>query len=93
MKRKKNLFDCSQLCDEEMASIAVRLHVMTGCDSISSFFGKGKKGIWKNLLRNKEKGISLLKDLTIDSMRQFTIQFIYNNDNTSSDLTEMRENK
>ena len=65
---------------------------MTGCDSISSFFGKGKKGVWKNVLTNKGEGISLLKDLTIDSMRQFTIQFIYN-DNTSSNLTEMREKK
>ena len=86
------MFDCSQFCDEEMASIAVRLHIMTRCDSISSFFGKGKKGVWKNVLRSKGKGISLLKDLTIDSMRQFTIQFIYN-DSTSSNLTEMGKNK
>ena len=43
IKRKKGIFDCSQLCDPAMAEVIVRLHVITGCDTVSSFYGVGKK--------------------------------------------------
>ena len=49
IRRKKGIFDCKKLCNPEMAEIVVRLHVMTGCDSVSSFFGIGKKTVWKIL--------------------------------------------
>lgn len=41
IKRKKSTFDAKELVSAEMAAVIVRFHVMTGCDSISSFFGKG----------------------------------------------------
>ena len=91
IKRKKGIFDCAALCDEEMASIAVRFHVMTGCDSISSFFGRGKKSVWNNVKKSID-GISMLKEMSDDSMRKFVIKHIYN-DNKSETLAEMRKTK
>ena len=43
VKRKKEIIDCKILCPREMAKIVVPLHVATGCDAVSSFFGIGKK--------------------------------------------------
>ena len=65
---------------------------MTGCDAVSSFFGKGKKGIWKNVIKDKDNAINLLKELSVDSLRKFIIQFVYN-DKISKTLTEMRESR
>ena len=42
LKRKKSIFDCKQLTSVDMANIIIPLHIMTGCDSISSFFGIGR---------------------------------------------------
>ena len=74
-----------------MTGIAVRLHVMTDCDSISSFFGKGKKCIWKQVEKSKEAQ-DLLRDLSEDSLRKFTIRYIYS-DKGSESLAEMRRKK
>ena len=41
IKRKKAIFDAKCLTTAEMSKVIIRFHVMTGCDSISSFFGKG----------------------------------------------------
>ena len=48
IKQKKGVFDCKQLCTEDMASIAVRVYVMSGIESVSSFLGRGKNtsGQW-----------------------------------------------
>ena len=41
LKRKKSIFNGKELASVEMANIIVRFHIMTGCDSISSFFSEG----------------------------------------------------
>ena len=43
IKRKKGIFNAKCLTTQEMAKSIIRFHVMTGCDSISSFFGQGKQ--------------------------------------------------
>ena len=89
IKRKKGIFDCAQLCDPAMAAVIVRLHVMTGCDSVSSFFGVGKKTVWKNVVSSQEAK-DLLREFTDEAMIKFIIRFIYN-DKKSLTLADMRK--
>ena len=42
LKRKKIIVDCGRLCSPEMTKIIIPLHVISGCDSVSSFYGKGE---------------------------------------------------
>ena len=46
-------FDCRTLCSLNMSGIRVKLHVDTGCDAISSFFGQGKKSVMKLFLKTE----------------------------------------
>ena len=89
IKRKKGNFICSKLCNEEMKNIIVRAYVMSGNDSVESFYGVGKKTIWKNVLRNKEAR-DLLCDLSDEALIKFVIKYVYN-DKKSTTLAEMRE--
>jgi hypothetical protein len=91
IKRKKGVFDCRQLCSEKMAKIIVRFYIMTGCDSVSSFYGIGKKTVWKRILHSTEAQ-QLLCDFSDDALVKFTIRFIYN-DKKSETLAEMREKR
>ena len=88
IKRKKGIFDCKQLCEPSMAKIIVRLHVMTGCDSVSSFYGIGKKQVWKRTATSVEAQ-KLLEELSDESLVKFTIRYIYN-DKRSKTLAEVR---
>ena len=74
-----------------MKDILVTFHVMTGCDSVSSFYGIGKKSIWKNVIRSSEAK-DLLRDFSNTALKDFVIKYIYN-DRKSSTLAEMRENR
>ena len=89
IKRKKRIFDCKLLCTSKMAEVAIRLHVMTGCDSVSSFFGIGKKAVWKQVSNNLEAQ-QLRLDFSDEALTNFTIKYIYR-DNQSSTLAQMRE--
>ena len=60
IKRKKSIFDCRMLCSLDMSRIIVQLHVHTGCDAISGFFGHGKKSVMKLFSKSKDL-YSLLK--------------------------------
>ena len=51
------------MCSPERASIIVQLHVLTGSDSTSGFFGRGKNAVVKNVLKNIEDAKLLLDDL------------------------------
>ena len=42
-KRKKSVLDCKKLCTADMASIIVPLHIHTGADAVSGFYGCGEK--------------------------------------------------
>ena len=43
--REQHLLDISQLCGEVMAEYIIPLHVLTGCDPNSGFYGVGKKKV------------------------------------------------
>ena len=63
IRRKKSSFYCNKLCSPELASIIVQLHVLTGSDPTSSFFGRGKNVVVKNVLKNIEDAKLFLDDL------------------------------
>ena len=88
IKRKKAIINCKELCPKEMAKIVVPLHVVTGCDATSSFFGIVKRTIWKRVQNNKE----LLANLSQDNLDTFVIKYIYNG-KSSTCLAEMRAKK
>jgi hypothetical protein len=100
-KSEENVFvDCKSLCSNQMAEIIIPLHVMTGCDSNSAFFGHGKKTIFnkvqeseeaRNLLKSCGKSINLTKSTT-DRLIKFVLKYVYN-DSKSQDTTEARVKK
>ena len=45
IKHKNSLFDCQELVSNEIAEVIIPLHIITGCDHTSGFFGHGKKSI------------------------------------------------
>ena len=100
IRRKKIVIDCRKLCLPEVAQVLIPLHLFTGADSVSGFFGHGKRTICKNAMESVEAQ-ALLSTLgtglpvtsnTIKSMEMFTIRYIYN-DNVSKNLAEARANK
>ena len=74
-----------------MSKIIVPLHVMTGCDVTSGFFGAGKRTMWKRVQKSTEAQM-LLNNLSHENLNKLAIKYIYN-DNVSSTLTEMRAQK
>ena len=40
IKSKKSTYNCQKLCSPELATIIAQLHILTGCDATSSFFGR-----------------------------------------------------
>ena len=57
---ENNYVDCENLCSSEMADVIIQLHVLTGCDSNSAFFGHGKKKIF-DVVKSSEEARTLLK--------------------------------
>ena len=43
IKRKKCIHDCKQMCTEEEYQSVVPLHIFTGSDAATAFFGHGNK--------------------------------------------------
>ena len=64
---------------------------MTGCDVTSSFFGFGKRTVWKRVLESTETQM-FLTQLSHENLNKFVIKYIYN-DKVSTTLTEMRAQK
>ena len=52
IKRKQATIICSDLVTDEMASCIVQLQCMTGCDANSSFYGKGKKSVYDQVMNS-----------------------------------------
>ena len=67
--RKGVLIYCKFLCSVEMAKIIVQLHVSTGADAISGFFGHGKMSIMKKVVKS-ESARGYLKGIDISFMSQ-----------------------
>ena len=54
VKRKHQLISARCLCDEAMATSIIPLHVLTGCDHNSGFYGASKKLIANRVEKSKE---------------------------------------
>ena len=61
-RKRKSTFDCFSLCSADLASIIVQIHVLTGADTTSGFFGRGKKAVIKNPLKNIDEAKELLEN-------------------------------
>ena len=79
------------LCSKGMSKIIAPLHVITGCYVRSSFFGVGKRTVWKRVQKSTE-GQTLLTNLSHENLNKFVIKYIFNN-KVSTTLTEMRAQK
>ena len=96
--RKKSSFYCNKLSSRELASIVVHLHVLTGSDSTSGFFGRDKNSVVKNVLKNIEDAKLLLDDLgksvtmpeaVYKKIILFVLRYVYN-DKKSLNIAESR---
>ena len=78
IRRKKSSFYCNELCSPELTSIIVQLHVLTGPDSTSGFFGRDKNAVVKNVLKNTVELHSFYFEFTIfkDSLFDKYILFL-----------------
>ena len=41
--QKKKILLCKQLCLEDVSSVIISLHALTGADAVSSFYGHSKR--------------------------------------------------
>ena len=81
VKRKHQLISARCLCDEAMATSIIPLHVLTGCDHNSGFYGASKKLITDRVEKSKKAqdlqavcGIQLLViQEIISNLEQFVI--------------------
>ena len=94
---ENNYVDCENLCSSEMADVIIQLHVLTGCDSNSAFFGHGKKKIF-DVVKSSEEARTLLKSCgssldittsTIDNLTKFILRHVCN-DRQSNNPTKAR---
>ena len=54
IKKKHQVMLFLSICNEELAEVIIPLHVLTGCDSNSGFYGHDKKIIYEQIAGNKE---------------------------------------
>ena len=74
-----------------MSKIIVPLHVMTGCDVTSNFFGVGKRTMLKQVQKSTETQM-LLKNFSHENFNKLIIGYIYN-DKVNTTLTELKAQK
>lgn len=100
IKRKGSIFDCRSLCSPEMAQVIVPLHIHTGADAVSGFFGHGKRTVFNSVQRSQEakdlltrigKSLPITEEVE-QNMTQFTIRHVYQ-DRISHTLGEARTSK
>ena len=80
MKRRQNIIDCRSLCPHDIAAILLALHVHSGSDTTSAFFGHGKKSVYakgtctedaRTLLASVGKKLPITQEV-LDNMSRFT---------------------
>jgi hypothetical protein len=100
LKRKKSVLDCKKLCTADMASIIVPLHIHTGADAVSGFYGCGKKAVFgsvagsieaRDLLKSVGSSVPATK-LVYENMERFTVKYIYRDPNCLT-LSKVRASK
>ena len=52
IKRKHELINCHDMLSKEVASIIIPLHVITGSDHTSAFYGHGKKPVLMKVIND-----------------------------------------
>ena len=85
IKRKHALINCRHMLSEEVADIIIALHVITGSDHTSGFYGHGKKQVLQKVITDPEAkdllgrvGESLeLDDVVRADMKAFVLAKVY----------------
>ena len=80
---------------DDMSGCVVQLHCMTGCDANSGFYGKGKKLVYDQVVKNPVARQQLswceesldLEEEEVEQLFKFTRHVIYG-DNKSSTIAE-----
>ena len=95
IRRKGKIISCRDLCSDDVAEILIPLHIRSGSDTTSGFYGHGKKTVYEKGTQTQE-ALSHLKDAgktlpvtqeVLQQMATFTIRHIYN-DKISKTLGE-----
>ena len=100
LKQKNRIVDAKSLCQDDMIDCIIQLHVLTGCDHNSGFYGIGKKKVAEKLKKNPDARQLLLEcgnnleltDDIVDRLIKFVIQYIYS-DKKSVSIAEARASK
>ena len=88
IKRKNEFISCSAMLSEDVADIIIPLHVITGSDHTSGFYGHGKKKMLQKVISDPEARKLLggvaesleLRDEVKATMKTFVMSKIYNED-------------
>ena len=91
---------CRGLITDEMADYIVQLHCMTGCDTNSGFYGKGKQSVYDRVTKSpiarrqvSRCGESLdLEEQVVERLSEFIRHVIYG-DNKNNTMDEARAAK
>ena len=54
IKHKRTLINCHAMLSKEVADIIIPLHVITGSDHTSGFYGHGKKSVLEKVITDPE---------------------------------------
>lgn len=99
IKRKHNIINCKTLCSREVAEVIVQLHVHSGSDTTTAFFGHGKQTVFSKGITDEARPLLSLVGQSLpvtrnvlDAMTEFTVKYIYN-DKISKTLGEARAKK
>jgi len=85
IKRKDGLVNCHAMLSEDVANIIIPLHVITGSDHTSGFYGHGKKKLLEKCVNDPEarellgrvgKSLELQDDIKAD-MKAFVLSKVY----------------
>lgn len=85
IKRKHALINCQDMLPKDIANVIIPLHVITGSDHTSGFYGHGKKSVLQKIINDPEArnllgrvGENLkLEDNVRDDMKTFVLSKIY----------------
>ena len=97
IKQKKGIINCRDLCPKDVADIIVPLHIFSGCDTTSGFYGHGKKTVYDKVTKSQE-ACSLLKQVgkqlsvtneVIDHLAHLTIRSSGPSDKVSKSLVKL----
>lgn len=92
MKQKHQLIDAKRLCSEEMLQSIIPIHVISGCDHNSGFFGASKLLIVERLVKSEEARKLLAScgaelpapQNVISDLEQFVICYVYGNNKSKT---------